>query len=91
MKTIIDLMKSEGIDNLDFFYFKNKPTVQKDGDKYEILSIDLMDDTLEITGVKVWPSYEHQLTHLTMDNTWRRTSINHIKDIVSLEINKLYL
>ena len=48
------------------------------------------DDTVEITGIKVYPSYEFKLTYLTVDNTWRSTSINHIRDIVNQEIKKLY-
>jgi len=83
-------MKEEGIENLDFFYSKKRPTVQKDGDKYEIISIDTDGESLEMTGIKVYPCYEHKLTYLTVDDTWRRTSVNHIKDIVQQEINKLY-
>ena len=91
MNRILDIMKGEGIESLDFFYHKNRPTVQKDGDRYEIMSISLQEnDTVEITGIKVYPSYEHKLTYLTVDNTWRNTSINHIQNIVQQEINKLY-
>lgn len=90
MKSIIDIMKGEGIESLDFIYSRNKPTVQKDGDRYEIQSITLQDDTVEITGIKVYPSYEYKLTYLTMDNTWRKTSINHIKNIIQQQIAELY-
>jgi hypothetical protein len=98
MKTIVNLMKEAGVESLDFIYHKNKPTVQKDGDKYEILSIYLEDvenaedeQLLWIDGVKVYPSYEHKLHPLLVDSSWRRTSVNHIKNIVQQEINKLYL
>ena len=91
MKTIINLMKEEGIESLDFFYRNNKPTVQKDGCKYEILSIEPIDEnSIEMTGIMVAPCYQHSLTYLTVDSTWRRTSVNHIKDIVQQEISKLY-
>ena len=91
MKTIINLMKEEGIESLDFFYHKNRPTVQKDGFKYEILTIEPIDEnSIEMTGIMVAPCYEHKLTYLTMDSTWRRTSVNHIKNIVQQELNKLY-
>lgn len=90
MKSIINLMKSEGVESLDFFYHRSRPRIQNGGDKYEILNIDLNDETLEITAIKVWPSYEHKLTYLTVDSTWRSTSINHLKDIVQQELNKLY-
>lgn len=91
MKDIVDILKEANLDGIDFLYYKNKPTVQKDGDRYEIQFISLQeDDTVEITGIKVYPSYEFKLTYLTVDNTWRSTSINHIKDIVKQEISKLY-
>ena len=91
MKDIVDILKEANLDGIDFLYYKNKPTVQKDGDRYEIQFISLQeDDTVEITGIKVYPSYEFKLTYLTVDNTWRRTSINHIQNIVQQEINKLY-
>lgn len=91
MKSIVELMKSEGLESLDFFYHQNKPTVQKDGSRYEILSIEPIDEnSIEMTGIMVYPCYEHKLQYLTVDNTWRRTSINHIKNIVQQEINKLY-
>jgi len=90
MKDIVDILKEANLDGIDFLYNKNKPTVQKDGDRYEIQCISLQEnDTVEITGIKVYPSYEFKLTYLTVDNTWRMTSINHIKDIVKQEISKL--
>lgn len=83
-------MKEEYIECLDFIYHKTKPTVQKDGNKYEIITIEPIDDeSIEMSAVKVYPGYEHKLTYLTVDNTWRKSSINHIKDIVSNEINRI--
>lgn len=91
MKSIVELMKSKGVESLDFFYHKSKPTVQKDGYKYEILTIEPIDEnSIEMTVIMVAPCYEHKLTCLTVDSTWRRTSVNHIKDIVKQEIKKLY-
>lgn len=91
MENIIKLMEREGIESLDFFYHKHRPTVQKDGYKYEILNIGLTEDnSVELTGIQVYPSYEYKLQYLTVDSTWRRTSVNHIQNIVQQEINKLY-
>lgn len=91
MESVINLMKGEGIETLDFFYHKNRPTVQKDGDRYEIMSITLQEnDTVEITGIKVYPSYEFKLSYLTVNSRWRSTSVNHIREIIQNEINKLY-
>ena len=92
MKSIINLMKEAGVESLDFFYHKSRPTVQKDGCKYEILTIEPIDEnSIEMTSIMVAPCYEHKLTYLTMDNTWRKTSVDHIKNIVQQEINKLDL
>ena len=50
MERIIKLIENEGGGFLDFFFHKSKPTVQKDGYKYEIFSIELTEDrTVELT------------------------------------------
>ena len=91
MESIIKLIENEGIESLDFFYHKHRPTVQKDGYKYEIFNIGLTEDrTVELTGVQVYPCYVHKLCHLTVDNTWRKTSVNHIQNIIQQEINKIH-
>lgn len=91
IKRISDILKEADLDGVDFLCHRNKPTFTKDGDRYEIQCISLQEnDTVEITGIKVYPSYEFKLTYLTVDNTWRSTSINHIRDIVNHEISKLY-
>lgn len=90
IEEILNILKEEGVDSLDFLYNKNRPTVQKDGDRYEIMSISSGEGTLEITGIKVYPSYEFKLSYLTVDSRWRSTSVNHIREIVQNEINKLY-
>ena len=88
METIIKLLENESGGFLDFLLHKNKPTVQKDGYKYEIFSIELTEDrTVELTGVQVYPYYEHKLCHLTVDSTWRKTSIDHIQDIIQHTID----
>ena len=91
MESIIRLMKNEGIESLDFFYLKSRPTIQKDGNKYEILSIDLIeDDAIELTVIKVYPSYKYALQYLTVDSTWKKISVNRIANIIKKEIYKLY-
>lgn len=91
MNSAINLMKSEGIESLDFFYHTHRPTLQKDGNKYEILTIDLTeDDDIELSAIKVYPSYEHVLHCLTVDSTWKKTSVNRIANIIKKEINRLY-
>ena len=88
METIIKLIENEGGGFFDFFFHKNKPTVQKDGYKYEIFSIELTEDrTVEITGLQVYPCYNYKLCHLTVDSTWRKTSIDHIQDIIQHTID----
>ena len=91
MESIIKLIENEGGGFLDFLFHKNKPTIQKDGYKYEIFSIELTEDrTVELKGLQVYPCYEHKLCHLTVDNTWRKTSVNHIQNIIQQEISKMY-
>lgn len=92
IEEILNILKEEGVDSLDFLYHQNKPTVQKDGDRYEIMSISSGEEegTLEITGIKVYPSFEFKLSYLTVDSRWRSTSVNHIREIVQNEINRLY-
>ena len=88
METIIKLLENEGGGFLDFLFHKNRPTIQKDGYKYEIFSIELTEDrTVELTGIQIYPCYKHKLCHLTVDNTWRKTSINHIQDIIQHTID----
>ena len=91
MESIIKLIENEGIESLDFFYHKHRPTVQKDGYKYEIFSIELTEDrTVELKGLQVYPCYEHKLCHLKVDSSWRKTSLNHIQNIIQQEISKIY-
>ena len=91
MERIIKLLENEGCGFLDFLFHKNEPTVQKDGYKYEIFTIELTEDrTVELTGLQVYPCYNHKLCHLTVDSTWRKTSLNHIQNIIQKEINKIY-
>lgn len=90
IEEIINLLKSADLDGIDFLGHKDRPTVQKDGDRYEIMSISSGEGTLEITGIKVYPSYEFRLSYLTVDSRWRSSSLNHIREIIRNEINKLY-
>jgi hypothetical protein len=90
IEEIINLLKSNDLEGVDFLCLKNKPTIQKNGDRYEVFSISPTDDgTLEITGMKVYPSYEFKLSYLTVDSRWRSTSIDHIKEIIQEEINRI--
>ena len=87
MKSIAKMMKKREYESLNFLGVKNKPTIQKDGIKYEIISINLLDDdTLKLCVI---PCHHFQLQYLTVDSTWRKTSINHLKDIVRQRINLL--
>lgn len=88
MKSIAKMMKKrEEYESLNFLGVKNKPIIQKDGIKYEIISIDLLDgNTLELSVI---PCNHFQLQYLTVDSTWKKTSINHLKDIIRQRINIL--
>ena len=83
------LMKGKNIDELSFISHKNRPTIRRGGDKYEILSISNDEGVITIDGIKVAPSYEHKLVSMAIDNTWRKASISHVQDIVQREIDRL--
>lgn len=91
IEEIINLLKSNDLEGgVDFFCLKNKPTIQKNGDRYEVFSISPTDDgNLEITGMKIYPSFSWSLSYLTVDSRWRSTSIDHIKKIIQEEINRI--
>lgn len=93
IEEIINLLKSNDLEGgVDFLCLKNKPTIQKNGDRYEVFSISPTDDgKLEITGMKVYPSFSYSLSYLTVDSRWRSTSIDHIKKIIQDEINRIEL
>lgn len=90
IEEIINMLKEVGLDGVDFLCHKDKPTVQKNGDRYEIMSITSGDGILEIIGIKVYPSFEYKLSCLTVDSRWRSSSLNHIQEIIETEINRLY-
>lgn len=85
---IREAMRENGVLEINFLYHYTKPTIQKDGIKYEILSIVIPDDgetTLELTTI---PRYDFCLHYLTMDESWRTSSWKHVLDIVETEIKR---
>lgn len=88
VEDIIQVMEDENLRILDFFWIKNKPTVQHNGYKYEIISI-TNEGGLSIDAVQVWPGYRHELITLDVDNSWRSSSRRHILDIVQEKIQRM--
>ena len=87
VKSIVDKIYEAGMTELNFIYNKG-PIIQKNGSRYKILSIYVEGNMLFIDGVKVYPNYENKLVPMLVDNTWRKISVNRIKNIVEQEINK---
>lgn len=85
---IIEIMRGNGVEEIDFLHRYNKPTIKKDGIKYEIISIAIPDDgknALELTAI---PNYSFCLHHLTMDESWRTSSWKHVLGLVKMEIER---
>lgn len=88
---IRDMMREHGVEQINFLYHRNRPTIQKDGYTYEIMFITAPEPgvtKLQIEGIKVRPGYEHKIIYLEMDDTWRKSSWKHVKDIIERAIKK---
>ena len=80
-------MKKADMEDISFVLHQNKPTIQKDGVVYEILLIHEPEGgTITLDTI---PRYNWKLVHLTVDKSFRKTSLNHLKDIVKREIVRL--
>ena len=93
LEEIRAMMKEYGVLEINFMYHEHRPTIQKDGNTYEIMCITLPGegkDTLEIDAIQIRPSYVHKLVYLTMDETWRKPSWYRISVIVETEIHRWY-
>lgn len=80
IQDICKMMEDAGLPFVDFFYHKIKPTIQKEGIKYEILSIDDNEDgRIRISGI---PNYSWCTQTLYMDETWNKKTIDKITRLV---------
>jgi len=80
IQNICKMMEDAGLPFVDFFYHKTKPTIQKEGIKYKILSIDDNEDgRIRITGT---PNYGWCTQTLYMDETWNKKTIDKITRLV---------
>ena len=82
-KEIIRLLKDAGWTEANFFYERTRPKIQRDGLQYEILSVSYEDGKVYLDLI---PSYMFTIKTVVMDKTWRKSSWNHIRDIVSQKI-----
>lgn len=76
-------------DGLSFIYHYNKPSIRKDGIRYDILSIDLDADVEGRLIVQAIPDYGWCLKELIVDDSWRSTSWDNIARIVRRETDRL--
>lgn len=89
IQQIREKMGELGTDCVEFIYHRNKPVIQKDGIRYEIMMIDCPEDgdsTLSLSGI---PNYSFRLAHLEMDESWRITSWKKILKVVESEIDRI--
>ena len=83
------LMYANDLESVDFLNRKDKPVIQKDGIKYEILTIFCPDEDDESVTVTAIPNYSFCLKHLDVDSTWRRTTWDKLVRIVESEITRM--
>lgn len=82
-KEIIRLLKDAGWTEASFFYERTRPKIQRDGLQYEILSVSYEDDKVYLDLI---PSYMFTVKTVVMDKTWRKSSWNHVRNIVANKI-----
>lgn len=82
-KEIIKLLKDAGWTEACFFYERTRPKIQRDGLQYEILSVSYEDDKIYLDLI---PSYMFTVKTVMMDKTWRKSSWNHVRNIVANKI-----
>jgi len=88
IEEICNLMNEAGLDFIDFLIYRNRPTIQKEGIKYEILLIEPIDESsIHLTGI---PSYAWCTKELYMDKSWSKNTINKINRIVKEKIAQYY-
>lgn len=88
IEEICNLMNEAGLDSIDFLLYRNKPTIQKEGIKYEILFIEPTDESsIRLTGI---PSYSWCIKDLYMNESWSKNTINKISRIVKEKIAQYY-
>jgi len=82
-KEIIKLLKDAGWTEASFFYERTRPKIQREGLQYEILSVSYEDDNVYLDLI---PSYMFTVKTVMMDKTWRKSSWNHVRNIVANKI-----
>ena len=82
-KEIIKLLKDVGWTEASFFYERTRPKIQRDGLRYEILSVSYEDDRIYLDLI---PDYMFTIKTVVMDKTWRKSSWNHVRNIVADKI-----
>ena len=88
IEEICNLMNEAGLDFIDFLIYRNKPTIQKEGIKYEILLIEPIDESnIHLSAI---PICSWGLAELYMDKSWSKNTINKINRIVKEKIAQYY-
>jgi len=82
----IRLMLDEaGMEEVSFMFRRTKPTIQKDGFRYEILAIYEDEGFVYLDAIQVYPGFRFALDVLKMDETWREASWKKVHKIVERE------
>lgn len=83
-------MEEAGADYVDFFYHRNKPIIQKDGIRYEVLSISAPEEGDTNIHLLTIPSYGFMIKDIYVDATWRITTWRKLYTLVDAEVKRLY-
>ena len=83
------MMDEVRLDSVSFIYHSRKPHIQKDGIRYEILTIHYPENEEEGVLLETIPSYGWRLVTLNVDKSWRERSWRHLREIVEKEIERL--
>lgn len=90
IQKIKNLMEEAGLTDIDFLLHRTKPVIQKDGIRYEILTIYAPEEGEEELSLTTIPSYGFCLKHIQVTGDWRKTSWEKLTRIVESEIHRLY-
>ena len=88
LEEIREMMKRAEINDIDFLW-KKRHYIQKDGVRFEILTIHAPEDGDNELMLSAIPSYGFSLRHLLMNRTWSANSWRHVRDIVKRGIEKM--
>jgi len=81
IEAIYDLLVRANVEEVSFLNHRNKPTFTKDGIKYEIVAVNLIEYE-PVVELDVIPSYDFKLVSILLETSWRKATLVRIKKAV---------